>query len=180
LLRQLRGHEVGKHLLTHAHPDHQGMSASVCERIGVPLLCHEDEREAVETGETFCPMPENLTNRALQWVSAGRGYPVEETVSEGDSVGGFELVETPGNAPGHISLWREEDGTVILGDVLANINLLTLGYGLRELPRRFTHDPEKSVESARKIADLEPDTVCFGHGLPLHDGDRFQEFVASL
>jgi glyoxylase-like metal-dependent hydrolase (beta-lactamase superfamily II) len=119
-------------------------------------------------------------NRALEWVSAGSGYPVAETLSEGDSVGSFEVIETPGNAPGHISLWRESDGTVILGDVLANIDLWTARYGVQTLPERFTSDLAQSIESARKIADLEPETICFGHGPPLHDGTVFQDFVASL
>ena len=33
ILRELRGREVGAHVLTHAHPDHQGSSAEVCERL---------------------------------------------------------------------------------------------------------------------------------------------------
>jgi len=156
------------------------MSASVCEWFDVPLMCHEAEREVAETGETASPMPDSMTNRLLESAMAGDGHPVAETLRGGDTVAGFEVVETPGNAEGHISLWREADGTLILGDVLSNIDLFTGQYGLTELPRRFTVDPVQSVESARAVADLEPDLVCFGHGPPLDDGEVFQEFVASL
>jgi len=180
LVRRLRGHDVTKHVLTHAHPDHQGTSATACDALDVPLVCHEDERVAAESGETASPMPRNRTNGLLERFVAGSGHPVAETVGEGDAVGGFEVVETPGNAPGHVSLWRESDGTVILGDVLANVDLTTLRYGLHELPDRFTHSPTKSIESARKIADMEPDLVCFGHGPPLAAGTEFQDFVADL
>lgn len=180
LRRQLRSTGINKHVLTHAHPDHQGMSATICREFGVPLLCHQDERDAVESGNTLQPMPQNWMNKVFQLAMAGDGHPVSQTLSEGDPVGSFEVVETPGNAPGHISLWRESDGTVILGDVLANINLFTGKYGLHELPKRFTSNPAKSRDAARKIADLEPDRVCFGHGPPLNNGTTFQEFVADL
>ncbi|QLH83674.1 MBL fold metallo-hydrolase [Halosimplex pelagicum] len=180
LVRRLRAHDIEKHVLTHAHPDHQGMTAAVCEEIDIPVLCHEDERAVVESGETSPPMPQNRTNELFERFMAGDGHPVAEAVEAGDSVGEFEVVETPGNAPGHISLWREADGTVLLGDVLSNIHLFSLRYGLHELPSRFTHSPTRSIESARKIADLEPDLVCFGHGPPLTDGTRFQDFVADL
>jgi len=156
------------------------MSAAICKRLNIPLLCHADERAVVESGTTFSQMPANRTNKLFERYMAGSGHPVGETVTEGDTVGSFEVIETPGNAPGHISLWREADGTVILGDVLTNINLFSLQYGLHEVPHRFAHSPETSIESARKIADLEPDTVCFGHGPPLTDGARFEAFVAGL
>lgn len=180
LLRRVRDRDVRAHALTHAHPDHQGSSARVCDALDVPLWCHEAERDTAETGNTLEPMPRNWTNRLFRRFMAGPGHQVERTLAEGDCVGGFEVVETPGNAPGHISLWRERDGTVILGDVLANIDLLTGRYGLTTLPARFTDDPAESVRSARKVADLEPDVVCFGHGPPLRDGSAFQDFVASL
>jgi len=179
-LRQLDGHEIRAHLLTHAHPDHQGKSALVCERFDVPLRCHERERQAAATGQTLAPMPQSLGSRLLDGFAGGPGHPVDRTLSEGDAVGDFEVLETPGNAPGHVSLWREADGTLILGDVLANIDPDTFRLGLHTLPERFTVSPEQSVESARKVADLEPDVVCFGHGPPLHDGERFREFVATL
>lgn len=180
LLRRLSDHDVERHVLTHAHPDHQGMSAAVCTALDIPLVCHEAERAVAESGATRSQMPRNRTNDLFDRFVAGGGHPVAETVSEGDTVGSFEVVETPGNAPGHISLWREADGTVILGDVLANIDLFSLRYGLHELPGRFTHSRTATVESARKIADLEPETVCFGHGPPLTDGTEFREFVETL
>lgn len=180
LVRQLQNHTIRKHVLTHAHPDHQGMSAAICDRLNIPLLCHEDERTVVESGNTFAMMPANRTNKLFERFMAGGGHPIAETVEEGDTIGSFEVIETPGNAPGHISFWRETDGTVILGDVIANIHLFSLQYGLHEIPHRFAHDPEASIESARKIADLEPDLVCFGHGPPLTDGTRFEDFVADL
>ena len=36
ILRALRGRTVAGHVLTHAHPDHQGSSHRVCDRLGIP------------------------------------------------------------------------------------------------------------------------------------------------
>lgn len=41
---------LNSHVLTHAHPDHQGCSHTICERFEVPLFCGEGDREAQETG----------------------------------------------------------------------------------------------------------------------------------
>ena len=43
ILRQLSGHTVKAHALTHAHPDHQGASRAVCDALGIPLWCGEAE-----------------------------------------------------------------------------------------------------------------------------------------
>ena len=37
ILKDLRGHAVTAHALTHAHPDHQGASKAVCETLDVPF-----------------------------------------------------------------------------------------------------------------------------------------------
>src|SRR5580698_6165526 len=49
IVRQLRGHAVNAHALTHAHPDHQGSSHAICERLQIPLWCGEDDVHAMET-----------------------------------------------------------------------------------------------------------------------------------
>lgn len=105
---------------------------------------------------------------------------MSRTLEEGDEVGGFSVVEAPGHTPGHLAYWRETDRILILGDVLFNRNPLTLRRGLREPFRVFTHNPGTNRESARKLAGLEPEIVCFGHGAHLTEGSRFKKFVESL
>ena len=66
------------------------------------------------------------------------------------------------------------------GDVLANLNFVLGTAGLREPPSFFSADPSRNRESARKVAALRPALVCFGHGPPLRDPDRLQEYAARL
>src|SRR5436305_1019823 len=51
ILRQLRGHEVTAHALTHAHPDHQGASHEVCTKLRVPFWVPERDADAAEDPE---------------------------------------------------------------------------------------------------------------------------------
>ena len=48
ILRQVKGHEVTAHALTHAHPDHQGASHAICEELGIPYWVGEADADAAE------------------------------------------------------------------------------------------------------------------------------------
>jgi glyoxylase-like metal-dependent hydrolase (beta-lactamase superfamily II) len=181
VLRQVRGHEVVAHALTHAHPDHQGSSRAVCEALGVPFWCGEADAEAAEDPRVMLArMPAHPVNRWLTPRFHGPGHPVARRLREGDIVGGFAVIETPGHCAGHVSFWRESDRALILGDVLANMNFLTGLPGLREPPPFFSADPLLNRASARKVAALRPALVCFGHGPPLRDTEKFVRFVERL
>ncbi|MGB2712226.1 MAG: MBL fold metallo-hydrolase [Conexibacter sp.] len=180
ILRQLRGRAVRAHALTHAHPDHQGASHEVCETLGIPLWCGAGEVEAMERGDLRARQPKHPINALHQRIWAGPPHPVARVLREGDEVAGFTVLETPGHAPGHISFWRERDRVLILGDVLNNMNADTLVPGLHEPKARFTPDPARNRESARRLAELEPELACFGHGRPLRDPAKLGTFVAAL
>ena len=181
LIAALEPHPVVAHALTHAHFDHQGGSHAVCDSFGVPLWCGAGDREAAETGDWtgLLPRPDGWVAR-LAHRMAGPGHPVARVLADGDGVGDFTVIETPGHTPGHLAFWRERDRVLILGDVLFHRNPVTRRAGLREPFGFATWKPALNRESARKLAALEPLVVCFGHGEPLTDGGRFREFVATL
>lgn len=182
LLEALEGHELRAHVLTHAHPDHQGASAALCNALGIPLWCGERDRSAAERGAFDEPWRGHKRFPLFRLAEplAGPGYPVDRTLRGGDAIGDFTVVDTPGHTPGHISLWRERDGVVILGDVASHRNALSLSRGLREPSRAFTVDPDANRRSLRAIAALRPRVVAFGHGPPLLDGPRFVRWAGRL
>jgi glyoxylase-like metal-dependent hydrolase (beta-lactamase superfamily II) len=181
LLRALRDHRLSAHVLTHAHMDHQGSSRAVCEEFGIPYFCGEGDRMAAESGdqESLMHRPNPVVSRIFNLLS-GPGHPVTDTLSEGDEIGGLKVLETPGHTPGHLAYWEEDTGVLILGDVLFHRNPVTFRKGLSEPFLFATHDRASNLRSARKLAALDPKTVCFGHGVPLTDGNAFQGFVEAL
>jgi hydroxyacylglutathione hydrolase len=181
ILRQLEGHDVSAHALTHAHPDHQGASREVCQKLGIPFWVPEDDADAAERPELIRErQPDRRVNRIVWKAWAGPGHKVDRTLREGDEVAGFRVLDTPGHSAGHVSYWRESDRVLVLGDVLNNMDVVTGIPGLREPKVYFTPDPARNRESARRFGELEPSLVLFGHGAPLRDTRKFVDFCASL
>jgi hydroxyacylglutathione hydrolase len=181
ILRQLAGREVRAHALTHAHPDHQGASDAVCDQLGIPYW----------VGAADVPLAEDLDkmrtlqaphplNRLIMKYWSGPARHVDRHLHEGDEVGGFKVLDVPGHSPGHVAYWRESDRVLILGDVLNNMDVVTGRPGLNDPKPYFTHDPVQNRASARRLAQLEPKLVLFGHGAPLRDTRKFVDFVSAL
>ncbi len=181
IVRQLRGRRLTAHALTHAHPDHQGASHAICELLGLPLWCGAADALAMETaGEIMARMPPHWLTATVgpHWV--GPPHPVARQLREGDEVGGFRVLETPGHTAGHLSFWRERDRVLVAGDVLANMQIWTGLPRLREPQRLFSLDPAMNRRSAWRLAELQPRLTCFGHGPPLRDPRRLLEFVSRF
>ncbi len=181
IFRQIDGLRLSAHALTHAHPDHQGCSHVVCERLGIPLWCGRADVRAMETrGGIVSAQAPRLINRLQQRYWVGPPHPVSRALAEGDEVAGFTVLESPGHSPGQVAYWRESDRVLILGDVLSNVNVRTGRPGLHEPLEVFTPDPRRNRASARRLAELRPRLTCFGHGAPLRDPGRLADFVDRL
>lgn len=180
ILRQLRGREVSAHALTHAHPDHQGASHEVCEALGLPLWCGAADADDMEQGTIPLRQPDHPINRLITRFWLGPPHPVARRLREGDEVAGFTVLEAPGHSAGHVAYWRERDRVLVLGDVLCNMDTFTGIPGLKEPKTIFTPDPARNRASIRRLVELEPSLVCFGHGRPLRDPGKLKEFAARL
>jgi glyoxylase-like metal-dependent hydrolase (beta-lactamase superfamily II) len=181
IMRELGGRPLSAHALTHAHPDHQGASHAICTHQSIPLWCGQGDVPAMETPGAIAALAGGSWQTFVQrtfWV--GPPHPVARALLEGDEVADFVVLETPGHAAGHVSYWREADRTLIVGDVLTNINVMTGRTGLHEPLAAFTPDPARNRASARRLAELRPQLACFGHGPPLRDPGRLADFVEQL
>jgi hydroxyacylglutathione hydrolase len=179
IFRELGDRTPTAHLVTHAHPDHYGSSHAVCEKYGIPLITGANDADAIEksgpeAADTF------MARSFLSKMPPPPAHPVDTRLYEGDRVGSFVVIDTPGHSRGHIVLWRAGDKTLVLADVLFNLNPLSMKAGLREPPRVLTLDPAQNRDSARKVAELEPELVLFGHGPALRSSEAFTWFVATL
>lgn len=163
-------------VLGHAHADHRGTAPF----LGAPVHCHPDEVADAEDDAAIAPYMEISTLPApARWIYPfllrrwdGGAVKIDGTVSEGDEVAGFQVLHFPGHAPGLIGLWRESDRLAIVSDVVYLIDSTKLGKPLPPGEASVPHpawgwDHAKAKESVRKLAALEPATVCAGHEAPL-------------
>lgn len=182
ILNALKNKKVNTHVLTHAHADHQGSSKIICDTLKIPLWCSEPEKQAAESGNvtTEYPNPNNIISKFQAKIWAGKGCEVTKIIKEGDIVGGFTVIETPGHSTGHLSFFRENDRLLIVGDVMTNMNLLTTVPGLHEPPSLFTTNRQQNRESIKKLAGLKPKILCFGHGPVLVNNGELDRFLDKI
>ena len=88
-------------------------------------------------------------------------------VREGDIVGGFRVVLTPGHTLGHASLLREEDGLLFTCDAFG-----VLLRSRSEYSKAPCTDPPLAKRSAEKLLGEEFSTVLMSHRKPLYTDAR--------
>ena len=162
---------VRRIVLGHAHPDHRGAAPA----LGVPLLCHPDERRHAESerGEDYfdcskLTFPVSLVMPRLLRMWDGGPVNISDTVVEGDDVAGFRVVHIPGHAPGLIALWRAEDGLALVSDAFYTLDPQTGFKKPARLPHSaFNWNEDQLRTSLLKLAALRPRVVWAGHADPL-------------
>ncbi len=172
-------------VLGHGHTDHRGAAPG----LGAPVYCHPAEVQDAEGSGGFRYWPEGLSgipfpHRQIQRLLhryAWDGGPVEiaGTVSEGDEIAGFRVVEIPGHAPGQIALWRESDRLALSSDCFYTLDI----WGRDSEPHipfpAYNFDTEQARASIRKLAELEPAAAWPGHAKALTGDVRGQLLAAA-
>jgi len=181
----VRERDVKTIALTHAHGDHVGSARKLKDEFDLPVWVGTKDRDAAEAGKAVKKDPFNAPGLSVIAGALGdfKAVPVSRVLNEGDELAaGFTVLDTPGHSPGHVSFWRAEDKVLICGDVFFNMHVLTTIPGLRQPPGPFTVNPKQNRDSERKVADLRPSVVGFGHGPVITDGaaTKLSDFVADL
>lgn len=172
-------------VLGHGHTDHRGAAPA----FDVPVLCHPDEVKDAEGSGGFRYWPENLVglptpqrqiHRALHRL-AWDGGPVKiaDTLSEGDEVAGFKVIELPGHAPGQIGLWRESDRLALVSDTFYTLEMWGRSCPPHVPERTYNYDTEQAKASIRKLAEMEPAAAWPGHAKPVTGDVRTQLLKAA-
>jgi glyoxylase-like metal-dependent hydrolase (beta-lactamase superfamily II) len=179
-------------MLTHGHCDHAGNAAFFAEQFGAKLHAHVEERRFVARRHTYVPRgARGFGPQGLMFALGEIFYPVRRrkidvTLVDGDVVetpaGSWRVVHTPGHTPGHVSYFRESDGTLLSGDALLNVIPFRRQEGLSLPPPIFNTDTALARRSARRVAELAPRVLLPGHGQPLREATaaRISSFVAGV
>ena len=162
-----------KHLVfTHGHPDHIGSAAALVRETGATTYMHAADAPLAESGGPFRAMRvgRGLIPRIafpLVWRPDERMEPfrIDRHLADGETLplaGGLRVVHVPGHCAGQVALLWQGGRLLIAGDVCMNI----LGIGD---PIGF-EDVEEGRRSQRKLAGLDFEAACFGHGGPIASG----------
>lgn len=166
ILKQLRAAgfqpgDVKRILITHAHPDHAGGLPKLKAETGAEVMASALEKPVL-LGEVPILRPERrLRPPAVRLKPAPVDRVLEDSEMILEVMGGLQALHTPGHAPGHLSFWHPGKRILFCGDVIFNLTGLALPW------RVFTVDMAEDKRSIRRLASLEPEVVCFGHGNPL-------------
>ena len=158
-----------KHILiTHHHIDHMGSLGDLMEATGAKSYVHPLDSPIVRGDRPQPgPNPASLLGKFAGPLLARFGpapttAPVDVEVADGEELaiaGGIRALHTPGHTPGHLAFLLARDGGLLFaGDAAANVIRLGMPIGM------FTADREQAKESVRKLAALEFEVACFGHG----------------
>jgi glyoxylase-like metal-dependent hydrolase (beta-lactamase superfamily II) len=169
-------------ILTHGHFDHVGALRSLSSEWDVPIYAHELEHPFLNGSRSYPPADPGADKGLMALMSPL--YPRSPTdvrtrlhalPPDGrvPYMPGWKWLHTPGHAPGHVSLWRGADRTLLAGDAIVTTRqeaVYAVAMQEPELhgpPRYFTPDWTAAAASVRTLAALDPDLVLTGHGRPL-------------
>jgi len=143
-----------KVVLTHAHVDHVGGLAEVCETYpGVPVLIHEAERAF--PGDPMLNLSAALAQEVVAPDPTGTFTHGDTLTLDGHD---FQIRHTPGHSPGGVCLYQVEHKLAIVGDTLFSGSI-----GRHDFP---TSDGPTLIRSIHEqLMTLPDDTrVLPGHG----------------
>ncbi|MDD5313107.1 MAG: MBL fold metallo-hydrolase [Dehalococcoidia bacterium] len=176
-------HRITHIIVTHNHPDHVGSLAALKKMTGAKVIAHQADAPYIE-GRLPQPGPfrpalyKALWHPLLKLLQA-EPATVDIAVSDNEELpvaGGIRVIHTPGHTPGSICIYLKQKRLMFTGDLIAR----RLDIKLPSLA--FTADIPQLLKSIHKLAGIEFDVACFGHGWPLkHDASRkVKEFAGKL
>ncbi|MGO4543810.1 MBL fold metallo-hydrolase [Paenibacillus sp. 2TAB23] len=169
-------------ILTHGHFDHVGAIIELIEHWGVPVYAHRLELPYLTGKSDYPPADPSVHGGLIAELSSlfpHDGINLDDKVKalpEHGVVPGmpdWQYIHTPGHTPGHISLYREADGTLIAGDAFVTVKqeslykVLTQEQEISGPPKYFTTDWVQAEKSVKRLAALDPYLAVTGHGEPM-------------
>jgi glyoxylase-like metal-dependent hydrolase (beta-lactamase superfamily II) len=160
-----------------------GSAAALAARIGARIVASRIDTPVI-AGERQPPPPQladweqALFDQVTPNVPPAPPARPDRQVDDGDTLGwehDARLIAVPGHTPGSVAAWFERDHVLAAGDAVAS-------HEGRPMLGVFNADPATAIQSFRRLAQLEADLACFGHGEPVRGeaGVRLAEVASAL
>jgi glyoxylase-like metal-dependent hydrolase (beta-lactamase superfamily II) len=137
---------------SHHHPDHVGGVDVLAREAGLPVWAHAETATRIGM----------RVDRELR--------DGESIVLEGPVPERWEVLHTPGHAPGHICLYNAHSGEIVVGDMVASVGTILVAPG--------DGDMRVYLEQLERLARLRTRVALPAHGDPIEDPDRvFRRYI---
>jgi glyoxylase-like metal-dependent hydrolase (beta-lactamase superfamily II) len=158
---------IDRIVLTHGHVDHCVLRRRTTRRHGCNRFAGAGDAAVIRDGAAMPPpVFEDWKIPIHQRVSAGLPetappVPALRELHDGDELdfGGAEILAIPGHTDGSIAIHLPNHGVLFTGDPIANVGTVMLGT--------FNQDRTQTVASFKRLASLDAETACVGHGEPI-------------
>ena len=162
--------DVARIIVTHCHPDHSGSLAALKRITKAPAVMHSVDAAMVRRGEAKRPMSPapGLQRRLLfrLFVAPAPSHVesavVEVELEDGSEVGGLRAIHVPGHCAGQVALLWPSQRVLFVADAASSMMGLGLHLGYEDL--------ELGKRSLARLASLDFEIACFGHGGPIKRG----------
>jgi ribonuclease/clavin/mitogillin len=138
---------------THHHPDHVGGLGEFTRALDAPFWAHAETASRVEA-----PVARRL-------------HDGETIVLDGAVPESWQVLHTPGHAPGHVCLWNADEGALVVGDMVASVGTILIDP--------VDGDMRVYLEQLDRLARLDARLALPAHGDPIdRPTDLFRKYIA--
>ena len=138
---------------THHHPDHVGGVRELTRALDVPLWAHPRTASRID-------------------------LPVAHALEDGETItldgplpARWQVLHTPGHAPGHVCLWSADERAVVVGDMVASVGTILIDP--------VDGDMRAYLEQLDRLARLDAQLALPAHGEPIDQPtDLFRRYIA--
>lgn len=165
-------------IITHNHFDHVGSLSKMKEITGAQVAIHTADADYIRgkekhAGGTFM----NIIIKLLKTIYRTKPLEPEILVKDGDIIGEYQVIHTPGHSPGSICLYNQYKRVIFVGD-----NLQYVDGKLKSPGERLILEPEKYEASMKKLLDFDFEIILTGHTAPVLSGGRelLEDFIKDF
>lgn len=139
--------------VTHHHEDHVGGAAFLARETGLPLWGHE-----LTAAKVDAPFARRLVDGDVIELDG----PIPER---------WEVLHTPGHAPGHLCLVERTERAVVVGDMVASEGTILIAPGEGHM--------KTYLEQLERLARLDAAVALPAHGAPIEAPEKlFRHYVS--